>query len=532
MADAVELYDTTLRDGTQREGIACRSPTSCASPSCSTGSASLSSSSGGRARTPRTPSSSSARGSAVAARARRGVRRHAARGHRAPRTTRSSRALLAAGTPVCTHLRQELDAARERGAAHHARGEPADDRGHRRLPRAQGGASSTTPSTSSTASRRTRITRSRRCAPPPAAAPRRSCSATPTAARLPWRSTRRRRRARGARRGRAPRHPRPRRHGVRRRQLARRRAGRRAPRAGHDQRLRRALRQRQPVHRHPRPGAQARPALPARGRARRADRAVALRRRGRQPAPPTTHAVRRPQRLRAQGRHPRGGDAPRRGAYEHVDPARVGNATRVVVSELSGAATLLAKAEEHGLAARGRRRGRRPRRHQGARGARLRVRSGRGLGRADAAAPRRRYAPPFELLDYRVTVGSSPRRAPAFADATVKLASASAVVHTAAEGNGPVSALDAALRKALEPVPADRGHPPRDYKVRILDGRAGTAAITRVLDRRARGEQRWWTAGRLGEHARGVVAGARRRDRVRPHAGARAAAPASVKGAA
>ena len=72
------------------------------------------------------------------------------------------------------------------------------------------------------------------------------------------------RRARGRRRRRAPRHPRARRRRLRRGQLARRGARRRAPRAGHDQRLGRALRQRQPVRGHPRPRAQARPALPAR----------------------------------------------------------------------------------------------------------------------------------------------------------------------------------------------------------------------------------------------------------------------------
>jgi 2-isopropylmalate synthase len=70
------------------------------------------------------------------------------------------------------------------------------------------------------------------------------------------------------------------------------------------------------------------------------------------------------------------------------------------------------------------------------------------------------------------------------------------VVHTAAEGNGPVSALDAALRKALEPTyPQVREIQLVDYKVRILDGREGTAATTRVLIDSSDGKSSWSTVG-------------------------------------
>ena len=104
------------------------------------------------------------------------------------------------------------------------------------------------------------------------------------------------------------------------------------------------------------------------------------------------------------------------------------------------------------------------------------------------------------------------------------------IVHTAAEGNGPVSALDAALRKALAPVyPEALGIHLADYKVRILDGIAGTSATVRVLIDSALGDARWTTVGAssnmleaswtrsptassTGWASRGVPGGGRRRE--------------------
>jgi 2-isopropylmalate synthase len=102
--------------------------------------------------------------------------------------------------------------------------------------------------------------------------------------------------------------------------------------------------------------------------------------------------------------------------------------------------------------------------------------------------------PPFELLDYRVTVGQ--KREEAFADAAIRIRVRGEIVHTAAEGNGPVSALDAALRKALiSAYPEVAGIRLEDYKVRILDGVAGTSATVRVMIDSARGNVRWTTMG-------------------------------------
>jgi 2-isopropylmalate synthase len=91
------------------------------------------------------------------------------------------------------------------------------------------------------------------------------------------------------------------------------------------------------------------------------------------------------------------------------------------------------------------------------------------------------YVPLFRVLDYQVMVGQRQGTEP-FAEAVVKVQVGKQVMHTAAEGTGPVSALDAALRKALTPAYSAIGQIHlADYKVRILDGARGTASITRVL---------------------------------------------------
>ena len=186
-------------------------------------------------------------------------------------------------------------------------------------------------------------------------------------------------------------------------------------------------------------------------------------------------------------RHPR--------AYEHIDPALVGNQTRVVVSELSGRGNVLSKAEEFDVEL-----------SAGAESAVLRglkEREARGFAfeaaEASVALMMRResasYVPPFQLVEYKVIVGQREREE-AFSEATIKLRVLGEVVHTAAEGKGPVSALDAALRKALVAAyPAVRGIRLEDYKVRILDSVDGTDAIVRVMIDSSYGEARWSTVG-------------------------------------
>jgi 2-isopropylmalate synthase len=101
------------------------------------------------------------------------------------------------------------------------------------------------------------------------------------------------------------------------------------------------------------------------------------------------------------------------------------------------------------------------------------------------------YEPPFELVDYKVFADAVPS-----AEAAIKVRVRGVVHHTAAEGNGPVNALDAALRKALAAAyPEIRDIRLEDYKVRILDGRDGTSATTRVLVDHGDGVTRWTTVG-------------------------------------
>jgi 2-isopropylmalate synthase len=105
------------------------------------------------------------------------------------------------------------------------------------------------------------------------------------------------------------------------------------------------------------------------------------------------------------------------------------------------------------------------------------------------------YRPPFELVDFLVNVEHRAGRG-IFSEAMVKVRVDGDVLHTAADGDGPVDALDNALRKALVPrYPEVKEMHLVDYKVRILDGSNGTGATTRVLVDTQRGSRRWSTVG-------------------------------------
>ncbi|HSD21799.1 MAG TPA: citramalate synthase [Anaeromyxobacter sp.] len=182
-------------------------------------------------------------------------------------------------------------------------------------------------------------------------------------------------------------------------------------------------------------------------------------------------------------------------SYQHVLPESVGNQMRVVVSELSGRGNLLSKAEELGLAS-------------GSAGVadvleEIKALEARGFSfeaaEASVAMMMKRqdpaYRPPFQLVDFLVNVEHREGRG-LFSEAMVKVRIDGEILHTAAEGDGPVDALDAALRKALLPrYPRIAEMHLVDYKVRILDGKNGTAAITRVLADTQHGKRRWSTVG-------------------------------------
>jgi 2-isopropylmalate synthase len=184
-------------------------------------------------------------------------------------------------------------------------------------------------------------------------------------------------------------------------------------------------------------------------------------------------------------------------SYQHIDPALVGNHSRVVVSELSGKSNIAYKANEFGLELVGE--GDRTRRILG----HIKELESQGFqfegaeGSLELLIRRARpdYEPPFELLDFHVLVRGSDNGSMA-AEATVKVRVNEQVMHTAADGNGPVNALDAAVRKALLPFyPCLAEVHLTDYKVRILDGAAGTGAQTRVLIDSANGHHSWSTVG-------------------------------------
>ncbi len=105
------------------------------------------------------------------------------------------------------------------------------------------------------------------------------------------------------------------------------------------------------------------------------------------------------------------------------------------------------------------------------------------------------YKPPFELIDFSVNVEHRDKRG-MFAEATVKVRVNGQIYHTASDGDGPVNALDKALRKALADTypQIDKFHL-ADYKVRILDGNHGTKATTRVLIDTKNGTKTWSTVG-------------------------------------
>ncbi len=183
-------------------------------------------------------------------------------------------------------------------------------------------------------------------------------------------------------------------------------------------------------------------------------------------------------------------------AYQHIDPALVGNEARVLVSELSGRGNVLAKAREFGLEL--------DRDDPQTRWLVNHLKELEHQGYAYEAADAsfemllRRlqpgYAAPWNVADFTTQVRKN--GGSVHAEATVKVEVDGTLYHTAASGNGPVNALDAALRKALSPrFPALDDVSLHDYKVRILNGDAGTAATTRVLIESGRDTKRWTTVG-------------------------------------
>ena len=182
-------------------------------------------------------------------------------------------------------------------------------------------------------------------------------------------------------------------------------------------------------------------------------------------------------------------------SYQHIDPGIVGNEGRLVVSELGGRANTKLRAEQLGHTLEGVD----PRELSKL----IKQLESDGLAFEGAEASfelliRRHaadYAAPFRIVDYTCLVEQRGGRE-LLAEATVKVEVDGEILHTAADGNGPVNALDAALRKALSAFyPGLDDVHLVDYKVRILDGGAATAARTRVIIDSMDGARTWSTMG-------------------------------------
>lgn len=185
------------------------------------------------------------------------------------------------------------------------------------------------------------------------------------------------------------------------------------------------------------------------------------------------------------------------GAYEHVEPSAVGNSAHIIVSELAGRASLMLKAGELGIDLSG------DQEQVGAALDAIKELEYRGYSfeAADGSLAimlRKRlgtYRPAFRLESFRV-IAEKREDGRVMTEATIKVHVAGHRFIATAEGNGPVNALDKALRIAI-----GRFYPKlaefelEDFKVRVLNERKGTAAVTRVLIDTSDGEQSWGTVG-------------------------------------
>ncbi len=182
-------------------------------------------------------------------------------------------------------------------------------------------------------------------------------------------------------------------------------------------------------------------------------------------------------------------------SYEHLNPGLVGNQRRILVSELSGQSNILAKTVKHQIE-----------NDRELNGKILKAvteleNEGYQFEAAEASFDLlvRKIAglhkPCFERLAYRVNVETT-SSGQTITEATIKLRINEEIQHTVSEGDGPVNALDGAMRKALEPYfPQLKEVQLVDYKVRVINSRAGTAARVRVVIESRDHHEVWGTVG-------------------------------------
>jgi len=185
-------------------------------------------------------------------------------------------------------------------------------------------------------------------------------------------------------------------------------------------------------------------------------------------------------------------------SYEHIAPELVGNHQRVLVGELAGRANIMLKARTMGLQLEEKS----PEALKVLDQIKHLENEGYEFEAADASfellvrKSLGQYKPFFELVEYHVSIRKDSVHGFDLCEATIKISVDGEKVYTVAEGDGPVNALDAALRQALV-----RFYPKLeqmrliDYKVRIIDSKSGTAAKTRVFIESSDGDTTWATVG-------------------------------------
>jgi 2-isopropylmalate synthase len=192
------------------------------------------------------------------------------------------------------------------------------------------------------------------------------------------------------------------------------------------------------------------------------------------------------------------------GSYQHIEPELVGNKLRVTISDQSGKQAILFKVRELGLEGALQEKDAEKLREK------IKQQESRGFQYENAEASFELlvhraipdYKPPFEMVDFMVVVENK-RRAPTkksidetLSEAMVKIRVGDEIMHTVAEGNGPVNALDQAMRKALvQFYPHIADVKLVDYKVRILEESTGTGSLVRVLIESSDSANEWRTVG-------------------------------------
>lgn len=194
-------------------------------------------------------------------------------------------------------------------------------------------------------------------------------------------------------------------------------------------------------------------------------------------------------------------------SYEHIRPEAVGNSTRMLVSDQSGGSTVVERAERLGITLDKKS----PATREILTALKEKENDGYEFEAAEASFELlllrhlQHFVPEFDVTDFRVIVGKQYMGRDVLSEAIVRVKIGKEEEHTVAEGDGPVNALDAALRKALEPhFPQLQDIRLTDFKVRVVNVRAGTAARVRVLVETSDSAGNSWST--VGVHENIIVA--------------------------